>query len=93
MTDIRGRVIDVRVLRSIPLLDEAVVEAVRQWIYEPLLVNGRPRPVTFTVTVRFELTEVGERGHVPLVRVPFFTFSRPAFLGLLFDRKPAFRLT
>jgi protein TonB len=57
MTDIHGRVIDVRVLRSIPLLDEAVVEAVRQWIYEPLLVNGRPRPVTFTVTVRFELTK------------------------------------
>jgi len=55
MTDIHGRVVDVRVLRSIPLLDEAVVEAVRQWIYEPLLVNGRPRPVTFTVTVRFEL--------------------------------------
>ena len=57
MTDIHGRVIDVRILRSLPLLDEAVVEAVRQWIYEPLMVNGRPRPVTFTVTVRFELTK------------------------------------
>jgi len=55
MTDIHGRVIDVRVLRSIPLLDDAALDAVRQWVYEPLLVNGRPRPVTFTVTVRFEL--------------------------------------
>jgi protein TonB len=54
-TDIYGRVAGVRVLRSIPLLDEAAVDAVRQWVYEPLLVNGRPRPVTFTVTVRFVL--------------------------------------
>jgi periplasmic protein TonB len=54
-TDIYGRVTSVRVLRSIPFLDEAAIEAVRQWIYEPMLINGRPRPVTFTVTVRFEL--------------------------------------
>jgi len=54
-TDIYGRVTAVRVLRSVTLLDEAAVTAVRQWVYEPLLVNGRPRPVTFTVTVRFVL--------------------------------------
>jgi len=54
-TDVYGRVVGVRVLRSIPLLDAAAVEAVRQWVYEPLVVNGRPRPVTFTVTVRFVL--------------------------------------
>jgi periplasmic protein TonB len=54
-TDAYGRVMDVRVLRSIPLLDQAAVDAVRQWVYEPLIINGRPRPVTFTVTVRFVL--------------------------------------
>jgi protein TonB len=54
-TDIHGRVAAVRVLRSIALLDAAAVDAVRQWVYEPLLINGRPRPVTFTVTVRFVL--------------------------------------
>lgn len=54
-TDIYGRVTAVRILRSVPLLDAAAVDAVRQWVYEPLLVNGRPRPVTFTVTVRFVL--------------------------------------
>jgi len=54
-TDIYGRVAAVRVLRSIPLLDEAAIDAVRQWVYEPLLINGRPRPVTFTVTVTFVL--------------------------------------
>jgi protein TonB len=54
-TDIYGRVTAVRVLRSIPLLDSAAIDAVHQWVYEPLLVNGRPRPVTFTVTVTFVL--------------------------------------
>jgi protein TonB len=54
-TDVYGRVTSVRVLRSIALLDDAAVTAVRQWVYEPLMVNGRPRPVTFTVTVRFVL--------------------------------------
>jgi protein TonB len=54
-TDVFGRVTGVRVLRSVALLDEAALAAVRQWVYEPLVVNGRPRPVTFTVTVRFML--------------------------------------
>jgi protein TonB len=54
-TDVFGRVTNVRVLRSVQFLDEAAVEAVRQWVYEPLVLNGRPRPVTFTVTVRFVL--------------------------------------
>jgi protein TonB len=54
-TDIYGRVQNVRVLRSVPLLDQAAVEAVKQWIYEPMVINGRPRPVTFTVTIIFQL--------------------------------------
>jgi protein TonB len=54
-TDIYGRVANVKVLRSVPLLDGAAVDAVRQWVYEPMLVNGRPRGVVFTVTLRFEL--------------------------------------
>ena len=54
-TDVYGRVVAVRVLRSLQFLDDAAIDAVRQWVYEPLLVNGRPRPVTFTVTVRFVL--------------------------------------
>jgi protein TonB len=43
------------VLRSIPLLDQAAIDAVRQWKYEPLIINGKPTPVVFTVTVRFQL--------------------------------------
>jgi len=54
-TDVYGRVTSVRVLRSIALLDEAAVSAVRRWVYEPMVISGRPRAVTFTVTVRFVL--------------------------------------
>ncbi len=54
-TDVYGRVQNVRVLRSVPLLDQAAIEAVKQWIYEPMIINGRPRPVTFTVTIIFQL--------------------------------------
>jgi len=50
-----GSVTDVRVLRSIPLLDAAAVEAVRQWQYTPTLLNGQPVRVVMTVTVAFKL--------------------------------------
>ena len=51
----QGRVQDVKVLRSIPLLDEAAIEAVKQWVYSPTLVGGVPVSVVMTVTVRFNL--------------------------------------
>ena len=50
-----GRVTDVKVLRSVPLLDEAAIEAVRQWTYTPTLLNGVAVPVIMTVTVNFQL--------------------------------------
>jgi protein TonB len=43
------------VLRSIPLLDQAAIDAVRQWEFEPTLLNGNPVPVILTVTVQFRL--------------------------------------
>jgi len=51
----QGQVTDVRVLRSIPLLDQAAIDAVKQWVYEPTLLNGVPVPVIMTVTVNFTL--------------------------------------
>jgi protein TonB len=51
-----GKVTDVRVLRSIPLLDKAAMDAVRQFEYTPTLVNGVAVPVLMTVTVNFTLT-------------------------------------
>jgi TonB family protein len=50
-----GRVVDVRVVRSIPALDAAAAAAVKQWEYAPTLLNGIPVPVIMTVTVNFTL--------------------------------------
>lgn len=56
-----GRVRDVRVLRSIPRLDQAAVDAVKQWEYQPMLLNGAAVPIVMTVTVQFTLkSEVGK---------------------------------
>ena len=51
----QGRVTEVRVLRGIPLLDNAAIEAVRQWVYTPTLLNDVPVPVIMTVTVDFRI--------------------------------------
>jgi TonB family protein len=63
-TDIYGRVQDVKILRSIPLLDQAAVNAVKQWVYEPFLVNGKPREVSFTVAVVFDLEKDKDKAEV-----------------------------
>ena len=52
----QGKVTEVKVLRGIPLLDQAAMEAVRQWVYTPTLLNGVPVPVIMTVTVNFKLS-------------------------------------
>jgi len=50
-----GRVKEAKVLRSIPLLDQAALDAVKQWQFTPTLLNGVPVPVIMTVTVNFTL--------------------------------------
>jgi protein TonB len=50
-----GRVDRVAVLRAIPLLDQAAMDAVKEWEFTPTLLNGMPVPVIMTVTVNFSL--------------------------------------
>ncbi len=50
-----GKVKDAKVLRSIPLLDQAALDAVKQWVFTPTLLNNVPVPVIMTVTVNFTL--------------------------------------
>lgn len=50
-----GRVGQARILRSIPALDEAAMDAVREWQFTPTLLNGTATPVVMTVTVQFLL--------------------------------------
>lgn len=53
--DPKGNVVDAKILRPIPLIDVAAVDAVKQWVYEPTLVNGGPVAVILNVTVTFPL--------------------------------------
>jgi len=53
--DADGAVANARVLRGVPLLDPAALDAVRQWRFTPTLLNGHPVPVVMSVTVTFRL--------------------------------------
>ena len=50
-----GSVIETTVLRSIPALDQAAIDAVRQWEFEPTLLNGEPVEIEMAVTINFTL--------------------------------------
>jgi TonB family protein len=51
--DCMGNVLHARVLRSLPGLDQAALDAVMQWRYQPPRVDGRRSGVIMTVTVNF----------------------------------------
>jgi protein TonB len=53
--DEEGFVINARATDGPPLLRQAAVDAVRQWVYSPVLLNGEPIAVTSTVRVNFNL--------------------------------------
>jgi protein TonB len=53
--DTHGVVKSVTVLRGHPLFDEAAMEAVKQWRYRPLLLNGEPTEFIVSVTMTFNL--------------------------------------
>ena len=50
-----GNVNEAKVLRPVPLLERAALDAVMQWKYTPTLLNGQPVEVIMTVTVTFSL--------------------------------------
>jgi len=50
-----GHVIDLKVVRGHPLLVQAALDAVKQWVYRPTLLNGQPVEVVTTIQVNFTL--------------------------------------
>ena len=52
---IDGTVHDARVIHSVPLLDQAALDAVRQWEFVPSRLNGVPVAVIITVIVQFAI--------------------------------------
>jgi protein TonB len=53
-----GKVEEIRVLSGHPLLTQAAIDCVKQWRYEPTLLNGSPVSVIMMATVRFEKAPV-----------------------------------
>jgi protein TonB len=53
--DTSGHVTQLHVVRSVPLLDQAALDAVRQWRYSPSVYGGRPVSVLMTITILFKL--------------------------------------
>ncbi len=50
-----GKVHDVKVVKSIPMLDQSAVTAVKQWVFKPALSNNKPVAVWVAVPVKFSL--------------------------------------
>jgi protein TonB len=50
-----GKVKDVKVVKSVKLLDDAAINAVRECVFKPTLVNGQPVQVIMTVPFNFTL--------------------------------------
>jgi protein TonB len=52
-----GRIRDLHVISGHPMLVKAALEAVRQWVYAPTLLNGRPVEVVTDIVVNFTLNQ------------------------------------
>jgi protein TonB len=53
----QGDVSKITVLRTLPMLEQAAIDAVSQWKYAPTLLNGQPVAVVMTVTVDFAIKD------------------------------------
>jgi TonB family protein len=61
VTDEKGKVVKAKILKGEHLvLNKAAITAIKQWEYEPFIINGKPIPFEFTVTMRFRLDEKDE---------------------------------
>jgi len=55
MVDATGRVTPVKVITGHPLLQQAAMDSVRLWKYEPARLNGEPIPIHIKVSITFHL--------------------------------------
>jgi protein TonB len=50
-----GKVKATKVVKSVPMLDEAAQDAVKKWEYQPTIIDGKPTPVIMVIPVNFKL--------------------------------------
>jgi TonB family protein len=58
VTDADGRVISTKVLKGVAALNRSATDAVKKWVFEPPIVDGRRRPIVFTVTMKFSVAGI-----------------------------------
>lgn len=81
LIDGAGAVTDARVLKSIPELDMAALDAVKQWKYQPTTLNGKPVQTWATVTVSFSLEDSGRTAPPAAVSAPQSPVQWPPAMG------------
>jgi protein TonB len=95
-----GYVTGARVLRGVPMLNDAALDAVKQWQYEPTFLSGTPVPVIMTLTVNFSLSDPPGEGGADAARAaarasanmdPFLV--APDRVGMIWIGMPASELT
>jgi protein TonB len=55
LIDATGHVSAMKVVSGATLLHQAAMDALRQWKYQPALLDGKPVPMHLTVTIQFRL--------------------------------------
>jgi len=50
-----GKVENVKITEGRPILNQAVLRAVRKWSFSPFVVDGHPRKVKSTISFNFKL--------------------------------------
>jgi protein TonB len=55
LIDANGRVTTMKVISGPTLLHQAAMDALRQWKYQPAVLDGKPVPMNLTVTLQFRL--------------------------------------
>jgi protein TonB len=55
LIEANGRVTKMKVLSGPTLLEQAAMDALKQWKYEPAMLDGKAVPMHVTVTIQFRL--------------------------------------
>jgi protein TonB len=53
-----GKVAEIKLISGHPLLVQAAIDCVKQWEYEPTLLNGVATPVILTAKVHFQTAPI-----------------------------------
>jgi TonB family protein len=53
LADVFGNIVQWRIISGHPLVNGAAINAVKQWKFEPFIIEGIPKATKFTITINF----------------------------------------